>query len=162
MSQVQVNRVTRTYIQHIAAPPHKVFPLLCPVREKDWLEGWDYEMVYSLSGIAERDCIFTTARHGPSKFIWIVTNYDPDHLFISFVNFMPGVRAMKISITLDENLESTTCAHITYTCTALGEPGQHFIAHQFNEGRFQHMMINWENSINHYLATGQMLKKVHG
>ena len=34
------NRITRAYDQHLAAEPARVFPLLCPVRELDWIEGW--------------------------------------------------------------------------------------------------------------------------
>jgi hypothetical protein len=32
-------RVTRSYRQTINAAPEVVFPLLCPVRESEWLEG---------------------------------------------------------------------------------------------------------------------------
>ena len=40
-------RVTRSYRQQIDGSPTEVFPLLCPVRERDWLHGWDCDMVYS-------------------------------------------------------------------------------------------------------------------
>ena len=32
-------RITRKYRQTINAAPHVVFPLLCPVREAEWLDG---------------------------------------------------------------------------------------------------------------------------
>ena len=35
------NRVTRTLAQHLVAVPSNVFPLLCPVREADWIDDWD-------------------------------------------------------------------------------------------------------------------------
>jgi len=53
-------RVTRTFTQHLVAEPSRVFPLLCPVREADWLEGWDPLLIVSESGIAEPDCVFVT------------------------------------------------------------------------------------------------------
>lgn len=42
------------------ARPEAVFPLLCPVREYDWFPEWRCLMVYSESGIAERDAMFLT------------------------------------------------------------------------------------------------------
>ncbi len=35
------NRVIRTFKQQLVAEPAKVFPLLCPVREADWIDGWN-------------------------------------------------------------------------------------------------------------------------
>ena len=40
MKIVKPNRATRTYTQHLVAEPAVVFPLLCPVREADWIDGW--------------------------------------------------------------------------------------------------------------------------
>jgi hypothetical protein len=33
-------RVTHTYTQKLDATPERVFPLLCPVREAEWADGW--------------------------------------------------------------------------------------------------------------------------
>lgn len=41
MKIVKPNRVSRTYTQQLCAEPEEVFPLLCPVREADWIEGWE-------------------------------------------------------------------------------------------------------------------------
>ena len=45
-------RVRRTYRQHLVAPPDAVFPLLCPVRETEWVQGWDPTLVVTASGAA--------------------------------------------------------------------------------------------------------------
>src|SRR6266481_7636473 len=58
MQITKPNRATHTYRQTLRAPPAKVFPLLCPVREAEWAEGWLPELVISSSGIAEGDCVF--------------------------------------------------------------------------------------------------------
>lgn len=39
--------------QHVHASPEAIFPLLCPVREYDWIPGWDCRLVYTESGLAE-------------------------------------------------------------------------------------------------------------
>ena len=38
----------------------RVFPLLCPVRENEWLPYWSCEIIHSDSGKAEKDCVFIT------------------------------------------------------------------------------------------------------
>jgi len=42
--------VPRRYAQNIHAPPQAVFPLLCPVREGEWLDGWaeECEVIHSV------------------------------------------------------------------------------------------------------------------
>ena len=37
MNIARPNRVTRSYTQRLIAAPAAVFPLLCPVREADWI-----------------------------------------------------------------------------------------------------------------------------
>jgi hypothetical protein len=60
MKIVKPNRVTRTYTQNLVGAPIAVFPLLCPVREADWIDGWSPPLVVTNSGVAEPDCVFTT------------------------------------------------------------------------------------------------------
>ena len=36
------------------------FPLLCPVREREWLAGWNPTIVHTKSGVAEPGCGFVT------------------------------------------------------------------------------------------------------
>ena len=62
MHTIDSGRTVRSYTQRIEAPPDSVFPLLCPVREAEWLAGWSevLEMVHSDSGLAEDGCVFMT------------------------------------------------------------------------------------------------------
>jgi hypothetical protein len=53
-------RIVRSFRMQLAAAPDKVFPLLCPTREYDWIEAWKCRMIHSDSGYAEPDCIFKT------------------------------------------------------------------------------------------------------
>ena len=60
MTNFQAQRVTHQFTQTNFAPPETVFPLLCPVREADWVPGWQYRLIYSKSGVAEAGCVFIT------------------------------------------------------------------------------------------------------
>ena len=43
-AEFKAHRITREYRQTIEASAETVFPLLCPVREAQWLDGWRYSM----------------------------------------------------------------------------------------------------------------------
>src|SRR3990172_9993716 len=88
-------RIRHSYTQKILASPGKVFPLLCPVRETDWVEGWDPQVVYTNSGIAEQDCIFITGSHD-AKSTWIINRYEPANHYIEMIKFNPELLVTKL------------------------------------------------------------------
>ncbi len=135
-----------------------VFPLLCPVREKDWLDGWNYKMIYSQSGFIERDCVFSTPHDENTTTIWQVTQYDKAKFFIEFLRVTPDVNVVKINIQLEAVDKSTTKSHISYQYTALNEEQNEFIKNDL-EKSFIESMNWWEKAINHYLKNGKMLRK---
>jgi hypothetical protein len=150
----QAARVTHEYAQSNCAPPGTVFPLLCPVREAEWVPGWQYRLIYSQSGFAEEGCVFITEEDG-REITWIVTEYDPAALRIAFVWVSPGVLATKIQISLEPSA-SNTKAHIRYTYTALSPEGNPEVE-RYDETWFRRKMQSWEAAINHYLRTGKRI-----
>ncbi len=134
-----------------------VFPLLCPVREKDWIDGWDYDMVYSKSGLAEEGCVFTTPHHGKTETTWYINKHDKLHHIVEFVRFTPGETVVKIHIQLNELPDNKTEAKIAYQYTGLNEQQNEFIENNMQDS-FQQSMIYWEKAINYYLRTGEKLK----
>ena len=148
-------RVSRSYTQSLQGPPEAVFPLLCPVREAEWLEYWDPLMVASSSGVAEEDCVFITPSKAESTF-WYVTRYEPKSGFIEFVRFTPGLTACRLSIQVAKAAEGAR-ARITYAHTSIGEQGDAFVD-GFTETAFTGFMQDWEKRMNHYLTTGACLR----
>lgn len=88
---------SRTYTHKLIGPPETIMPLLCPVREADWIRGWDPLLVVSASGVVERDCAFVTASL-PSNAIWYVTRHEPGHGFVEKIKLTPGVTACRLTI----------------------------------------------------------------
>ena len=146
-------RVRRTWTQHIKAEPDRVFPLLCPVRECDWVQGWKPAQVTTESGFAEPDCVFTTADKG-SEAVWVFTEWDPGNGRIELVKVTPGVTVGRISVRLTSE-DSGTAAEITYMHTALSDEGRQFVE-SFSEEFYARFMQEWEEAMNHYLETGEM------
>lgn len=159
MRIVEPVRASRTYTQRLSGAPDVVFPLLCPVREADWIEGWDPVLVASSSGVAEPDCVFTTTA-SPEDAIWYVTRHDPASHRLEMLKITPGVTACRIVIGLRAT-EGGCEAEVAYCHTSLGDEGDAFVA-AFTEDFYRGFMQAWESRINHYLRHGTMLRMSPG
>jgi len=146
------NRATHTYRQKLWAPPAQVFPLLCPVRETEWADGWLPDLVISSSGIAERDCIFITPDK-PGKAIWYVTRHEPQNWCVEMLKILPGVTACRLEILLTANGDECF-ADVTYSHTSIGPAGDEFVA-TFTADHYQKFMRDWERELNHFLKSGR-------
>jgi hypothetical protein len=143
-------RIAREFVMHVSASPDRVFPLLCPVREYEWIETWKCEMVHSKSGFAELDCVFKT-RHGDTEDVWTVSRYEPNERIEFVVNSV--FRVMRYGFTLSQEGERATKIVIEQTATALNrEGGRHA-----EDPQFEIHMKTLEIMLNHYLLTGKMI-----
>jgi hypothetical protein len=149
-------RTTRTYRQSINAIPEKVFPLLCPVREGEWLDGWQYAMIYSASGLMEEGAVFSTPRDGEADTVWIVTKHDPGKREIEFARFTPASRTCVLRIAVTAKGETSSFVDISYTYTATTPAGNAFIESLTREA-FVEAVGFWEKSMNYFLETGKKL-----
>lgn len=157
MKILKPTRVSRSYTQRLVAPPSAVFPLLCPVREADWIVGWHPLSVVSHSGVAERDCVFVTPGT-PDNSVWYVTRHEAEAGFVEMIKITPSVTACRLSIQLNPTTEGSE-ALITYTHTSLGPAGDTFVE-SFTEEFYRQFMQDWEARINHYLVHGIALRDV--
>lgn len=145
-------RVAHTYTHHYNAPPERVFPLLCPVREVDWVDGWLPEVVYTASGVAEPHCTWTM----PDGAIWTVLEHDPQAGRVAFLKTTPGLTVARIEIQVRPDGENASTADVTYQHTALTRAGADFVE-TFTEDHYRGFMQGWERALNHYLETGEKL-----
>jgi hypothetical protein len=142
-------RVRRSYTQKLRAKPSEVFPLLCPVREREWADGWDPITVYSNSGFAETDCIFLTGQENPESF-WVITDFDPLRHRLEIVKVTPGMTVARITIRLTENESGNTDAEVTYMYTAISLEGEAFVK-GYSQEFFDGFMQFSESSLNSFL-----------
>ncbi len=157
-SSFTAQRITRTYGQTINATPERVFPLLCPVREAEWLDGWQYTMIYSKSGVIEEGAVFSTPHPGEEDTVWIVTRHDPRKREVEFTRFTPASRICVLQIAVRAKDEDKSLVDISYTYTATAPAGNAFIQ-SLTEEAFVGAMKFWEKSVNYYLETGKKLIK---
>ena len=151
----KAKRITRQYVQTIQAEPSAVHRLICPVKEAEWLDGWDYELIYSQSGVAEHGCVFTSLSAGEET-IWLITKRDDARYETEFARVTPGSRVAVVVVRIEDGGQQTSRVHISYTITALTAAGNTFIDN-FTEKNFVADMKFWEATMNHYLKTGKPL-----
>lgn len=154
---VKAPRIVREFVQTIAAPAEEIFLRLCPVHEKAWLDEWDYRMVYSQSGYAEEECVFTT-QESETETVWIVTHHDPANHEIHFARFTVGLAATTLKVRVESHGIEPSKVHIRYTHTSLSDAGDAYLA-AMTETAFNTRMRFWQDSMAHYLATGQKLTR---
>ena len=154
------DRIVRTCTQRIDAPPAVVFPLICPVREADWLDGWadGYELIYSASGLAEKDCVFRTHGHGDPEMIWTISEHDSDRGVVEFVRVMARFVATTLRVTIADGGDGTSAVEVTYVVTPVSDEGARFAATRYGGEALPDAIRWWETSMNHYLRTGECLR----
>ncbi|MEJ2223004.1 MAG: hypothetical protein P8X80_19640 [Desulfobacterales bacterium] len=152
----KAKRVSRNYVQTIRAQPSVVHSLICPVKEAEWLDGWEYDLIFSDSGLAEKGCVFTSRSAGEKDTIWLITKRDDAACETVFARITPDSRVAEVTVRAEDGGRQTSRVHITYTITALNEAGNRFIEN-FTEENFVKDMKFWEATMNHYLETGKAL-----
>jgi hypothetical protein len=150
-------RLVREYRQVLCGRKEQIFKLLCPVREKEWLSGWDYTMIYSESGFAEKGCVFETDNDF-GKYQWIITKHDIDNCEIQFVKFVYDKLVVIIDLNLFDGDNCESYCDIKYTFTIIDEALVEKINRENTQEVFEKHMKLWENSINFFIENGEILK----
>jgi hypothetical protein len=154
----KAKRITTSYEQTIYADPVQVFELICPVREAEWLDGWDYRLIFSESGFAEEGCVFISRQPGENDTIWLITKRDIEKREIEFVRVTPESRIARLVVAVKQKETNVSRVQITYTFTALCQEGNRILA-ELTKEKFSETMKFWETSMNYYLQTGKKLKR---
>jgi len=151
MTRFIAQRITRTTIIRLAAPPGRVFPLFEPVGEKLWAHGWDPVMVYPPTGSPETNAVFTTQDHGGPPTVWIIAQFDPAQFRITYMRVAPDSHVATIAIDCTGEGAEMTAARVTYTFTGLTAQGNAYVD-TFSEDYYRAWLQQWEGAINHYLS----------
>lgn len=133
----------------VSARPEAVFPLLCPVREYEWLDGWRCELIYTASGVAEDNCVFRTKFHG-NPMVWSAVRYEPPRHIEYLAVSSPHI-VMRLSIKLDPVGEKTLMRW-TRTFTTLSDEGDQHLSDWTTE-----LEKHLGEKLEHFLKTGQKL-----
>ncbi len=159
-------RIVMTYRGIIDCPPSRVFPLLCPVREEEWIDGWTkdmYRLVHSDSGFNEQYCVFQEhtlkpfllGEQGPTT--WVTTSYEPKQFRLEFVLVFGDLALLNRAVRLEAVDDNATACQWTDTVTFLkngltDEERENF------EGRLRGFSQFLGSILKSYCETGEMLR----
>lgn len=151
----QANRRVFTYRGALDSPPERAFPLLTPLRENEWIEGWHADVVYSRSGDAEDNAIFAT-RIATGE-TWVTTRYEPAQGRVEYTIFGGGHAVMRMDLLVRNNEEGVTELTIVRTYTGLDWFGRRLVS-RLEEAKVQEENARIRRQMNHFLTTGTMLR----
>ncbi|MFT3781797.1 MAG: hypothetical protein QM790_07240 [Nibricoccus sp.] len=145
--------ITDVVIWTLPATPERIFPLLCPVREYDWIPWWRAELIHSKSGFAEENCIFRTHVGPPAGLTWVCTRFEPNQA-IDYTCFAPDKLIVRLKILLVP-IANTTQIVWTRDWLSLGAAGDAVIE-QWSATEYRAIMAQHEKDMEHYLRTGRL------
>ena len=151
---IKGERVIFTGKQSYSFPPEDVFPMLCPVREYEYLPPWECDIVYLDSGLAERGGVFTTLPlgEGDQKDIWVISRHDKNQA-IEFVR-VNGLRSILYRFELQGTETGGTVVSWEQIITGLTEEGNRHVE-TLKQSDFTAMLAHMEELLQHYLATSK-------
>jgi hypothetical protein len=156
LTEFKTERIQRSASFVIHGKIKNVFPLFGPIREKEWAEGWEPEILYCSNDVlVEEHMIFQTKPADEDlKYRWIITQYQPEKYLIEYtVSTQERVWFIRVGC---EDKKENTMVTVTYTYTGLTADGN-----RKNEQALKRMysnnLMDWEAAINHYLKTGKQL-----
>jgi hypothetical protein len=148
-----MTRVEHSWQHVVNAPPERVFPLLCPVREREWVPGWNATVIHSASGFAEPGCVFVTDVPGRGRATWIVTSHEPPRHVAFAVFHGDYVERLEVDVARGESGSSVRWSR---SYTALSPAGDAQLASACGpelDARMQRLM----RALDHFCRTGTQL-----
>lgn len=149
-------RIIRVFNTPLSASPERVFPLLCPVREYDWIPAWQCEIIYSKSGYAELGCVFITDfkdHSGPET--WVVCTYEKNSR-IGFVK--TGTHSTtRYSVSL-ERKQTGSIIQWEQEITSLDEHGD-LLLDKMTESVYDGKMKHINKLLEYYLLHGKPMNE---
>jgi hypothetical protein len=148
-------RLVKSYEMTVPASREDVFPLLCPMREYQWIPYWACEMLHSASGYAEDGCVFRTNFPQRGEMAWVVTRHDPPER-IDFAIFKAHSHVYTLRVALEALEEAGSRLRWEHAFTALSEEGNMVLCAYTDDEHRAHMQ-RIERCLVHFLRTGEMI-----
>lgn len=154
-------RIIKKAVLSAKADAKTIFPLLCPVKEAEWIDGWKEicRLVYSDSAIAEEGCVFKTNIPLEGKAVWICSKYDAEKHNIEYIKHVIGKAIIKWGMSVKDISENSSEIYFDYTATSLSETGKDYVKHLDKEG-FNGMVEHLKEKMNYYVTHSKMKKNI--
>jgi hypothetical protein len=134
----------------VAAGAEELFPLLCPVREYEWIPDWRCRMIYSESGVAEKDAVFTTVERPFGKLLWTCVVYEPPRR-VEYLMTRGSMASIRLELELAEE-GGRTALDWTMRFTASSPLFATLLRRRMSERAFAGMMRARDRQFAEYFA----------
>jgi hypothetical protein len=134
----------------VDARAQELFPLLCPVKEYDWIPDWRCRMIYSDSGVAEKDAVFTTLERPFGKLLWTCALYEPPRR-IEYIMTLGSKASIRLELALTEE-GGRTALDWTMRFTAASSFFAALLRRKMSERAFSDMVRARERQFAEYFA----------
>lgn len=162
MSHFVARQVSQSHLIHVSVGVERAFPLFEPLGEKQWAHGWNPEILYPGSGVAQEGAVFTTQHPGEPAKIWTIIAHEKEQAHVMYINVLPHAYTSRIDVRCEPDGMEASSVHVTYTLTALSPHGNEYIEQFMQEQHYQAYISSWETAIEHYLLHGHMLPHTDG
>lgn len=118
-----MKQLSRSAHFHIHSTIEKVFPLLCPKREEEWIPGWECETLWSRSGYNEEGAVFRTRKPYGTEVYWTTLKFDIREKIVDFLNIAPGLFMFRFIITALPEADGILRITFSQTFTPISDEG---------------------------------------
>jgi hypothetical protein len=139
----------------ILADPDRIFPLLCPIREEEWIEGWSATVLFSASGVAEPGAVFRTRIETGE--LWVTTVHDRAAHRAEYVVVGGAHLVLLFQVSLEREPGEASRLIIVRTYTGLDAVGRGLVG-ELTDERVRADDERIARQLAHFLATGAMLR----
>lgn len=144
---------------------NRIFALACPVAELDWINDWEFDMVYSESGRNEPGCTFVEPFSGVLAFrsvgmntVWHTTAYDAGDCHFQAVQLAGDFAIGTFDFSATELAGGDSRLRWSLTHTALNEKGDRILAEGGQEDRMRLVLEILAESGRRYLESGELYR----
>lgn len=154
-------RIVKEIDIELEAPAKVVFPLLCPVKEVDWIDGWEdiCTLVYTASGIAEEACVFETDIPLEGKSLWICSDYDAEKTQIEYIKHLLGKTIIKWRMSVSDLPGGKSVIHSLYKATSLSPEGRAYVQ-KLDEKGVADLLQGMRERVNYYVTHDRMKRNI--
>lgn len=134
----------------LPTPPEDAFPLFSPEGERDWVPGWDPELLHPPGATWERGLLFRTQEER-GEAVWIVTALDRRERRVEYHRVESGRYVARIRVACDVADGGGTRVGVSYGFVGLSDVGNRDIA-GMSDAAFADKLGRWESWIRARLA----------
>jgi hypothetical protein len=147
---MQVSAATFKGTFVVKGPIDRVFSLFSPDGEKEWVPGWNPEMLFPPEATWGEGLVFRTREEsGPAT--WVVNRFDPASHHVVYHRLEPEHYVARVEVTCRAKTNTTTDATVQYTFTPLTATGAAAIAAMTDES-YKQKMARWQQWIDQALG----------